>query len=56
MRENQRVEQVLLLLRGRDDLPPNTDSLFVVDGRHLFKGVLPLRALCSTIRKSRSPN
>ncbi|MCB1824861.1 MAG: magnesium transporter, partial [Candidatus Competibacteraceae bacterium] len=45
VRENQRVEQVLLLLRGRDDLPPNTDSLFVVDSRHLLKGVLPLRAL-----------
>lgn len=45
VRESQRVEQVLSLLRGRDDLPPNTDSLFVVDARHLFKGVLPLRAL-----------
>ena len=45
VRENQRVEQVLLLLRGRDDLPSNTDSLFVVDSRHLLKGVLPLRAL-----------
>jgi len=45
VRESQRVEQVLWLLRGRDDLPPNTDSLFVVDVRHLLKGVLPLRAL-----------
>ena len=36
VRENQRVEQVLLLLRGRNDLPPNTDSLFVVDSRHLL--------------------
>ena len=43
--ESQRVEQVLWLLRGRDDLPPNTDSLFVVDARHQCKGVLPLRAL-----------
>ncbi len=45
VRESQRVEQVLWLLRGRDDLPPNTDSLFVVDARHQCKGVLPLRAL-----------
>jgi magnesium transporter len=45
VRESQRVEQVLRLLRGRDDLPPNTDSLFAVDARHQFKGVLPLRAL-----------
>lgn len=45
VRETQRVEQVLWLLRGRDDLPSNTDSLFVVDARHQFKGVLPLRAL-----------
>jgi len=66
VRESQRVEQVLWLLRGRDDLPPNTDSLFVVDARHQCKGVLPLRALllndpgkgrcCSTIRASRSTN
>jgi len=45
VREGQRIEQVLWLLRGRDDLPPNTDSLFVVDARHQCKGVLPLRAL-----------
>lgn len=45
VRENQRIEQVLLLLRGRNDLPPNTDSLCVVDARHQCKGVLPIRAL-----------
>jgi magnesium transporter len=45
VRESQRIEQVLLLLRGRDDLPPNTDSLCVVDTRYQCKGVLPLRAL-----------
>lgn len=45
VRETQRVEQVLLLLRGRGELPPNTDCLFVVDARHQCKGVLPLRAL-----------
>lgn len=45
VRENQRVEQVLWLLRGREALPPNTDQLFVVDARHSFKGVLPLPAL-----------
>lgn len=45
VREGQRIEQVLRLLRGREALPHNTDSLFVVDGRHQFKGVLPLRAL-----------
>ena len=45
VRESQRVEQVLWLLRGREELPPNTDCLFVVDARHLFKGVLPLPAL-----------
>jgi magnesium transporter len=45
VRDDDRVEQVLGMLRGRDDLPHNTDSLFVVDARNLFKGVLPLRAL-----------
>lgn len=45
VRESQRIEQVLLLLRGREDLPPNTDCLFVVDARHQCKGVLPLQAL-----------
>jgi len=45
VRDDYRVEQVLGMLRGRDDLPYNTDSLFVVDARNLFKGVLPLRAL-----------
>ncbi|MGB2681251.1 MAG: CBS domain-containing protein, partial [Candidatus Competibacter sp.] len=45
VRESQNVEQVLRLLRGREDLPLNTDSLFVVDARHQLKGVLPLRAL-----------
>lgn len=45
VRESQRVEQVLWLLRGREALPRNTDSLFVVDGRHQFKGVLLLQAL-----------
>lgn len=45
VRGDYRVEQVLRMLRGREDLPLNTDSLFVVDIRHLFKGVLPLRAL-----------
>ena len=45
VRGDYRVEQVLRILRGRDDLPHNTDSLYVVDIRNLFKGVLPLRAL-----------
>lgn len=45
VRGESRVEQVLGMLRGRDDLPQNTDSLFVVDARHQFKGVLPLRSL-----------
>lgn len=45
VRDDYRVERVLGMLRGRDDLPHNTDSLFVVDARNLFKGVLPLRAL-----------
>ncbi|MBL8260502.1 MAG: magnesium transporter [Candidatus Competibacteraceae bacterium] len=45
VRESQTVEQVLRLLRGREDLPPNTDNLYVVDARHQLKGVLPLRAL-----------
>jgi magnesium transporter len=45
VRESQRLEQVLLLLRGRGELPLNTDCLFVVDARHQCKGVLPLRAL-----------
>lgn len=45
VRGDYRVEQVLRMLRGRDDLPLNTDSLYVVDIRYLFKGILPLRAL-----------
>lgn len=45
VRENQQIEQVLRLLRGREELPPNTDCLFVVDAWHLFRGVLPLQAL-----------
>ena len=45
VRGEYRVEQVLGMLRGRDDLPRNSDSLFVVDVRYLFKGVLPLRSL-----------
>ncbi|HUM90814.1 MAG TPA: CBS domain-containing protein, partial [Candidatus Competibacter sp.] len=44
-RGSERVGQGLGWWRGRDDLPPNTDSLFVVDARHQCKGVLPLRAL-----------
>jgi len=45
VRDDDRLEPVLRMLRGREDLPRNTDSLYVVDSRHQFKGVLPLRAL-----------
>jgi magnesium transporter len=45
VRGDYRIEQVLRMLRGRQELPHNTDSLYVVDIRNLFKGILPLRAL-----------
>ncbi|MEE4379851.1 MAG: magnesium transporter [Candidatus Competibacteraceae bacterium] len=45
IRENATLEQVVLDLRRRKTLPEQTDQLFVVDGRHVFKGVISLQAL-----------
>jgi hypothetical protein len=41
------------MLRGRDDLPRNTDSLYVVDIRYLFKGYCRCGRCCSTSRALR---
>ena len=45
IREYQTVEDVLVHLRQRGELPPQTDRLFVVDSRNVLRGSLPLQAL-----------
>jgi magnesium transporter len=45
IRDSATLEQVALELRRRRELPEQTDLLFVVDGRHVFKGVLGLQTL-----------
>lgn len=39
------VQQALEDLRRRGELPPQTDRVFVVDGRHILRGALSLQAL-----------
>lgn len=39
------IEQVIGLLRGRGDVPAQTDRVFVVDVRHVLVGTVPLQAL-----------
>jgi len=41
VREDQRVADAIALLRSFDDLPGQTDRLFVVDTRHVLRGALP---------------
>jgi magnesium transporter len=39
------LEQVLIDLRQRGDLPPQTDRVFVTDARHVPRGSVPLQVL-----------
>jgi magnesium transporter len=45
IREDQRIEDVLVHLRQLGELPPQTDRLFVLDSRNVLRGSLPLQAL-----------
>ncbi len=45
VREDVTLEVVLRYLRRMDELPPNTDKLFVVDRRNILRGVLPINEL-----------
>ncbi len=45
-RMERKLDEVLIELRGKD-LPPHLDSLYIVDARHMFLGVLPLERLIS---------
>ncbi len=45
VRESMRVAEAIADLRRRDELPRLTDRLFVVDARHVLRGVVPLGAL-----------
>jgi magnesium transporter len=48
IREDQTVDDALVHLRQRGELPPQTDRLFVVDARNVLKGSIPLPALLLT--------
>ena len=48
IREDQTVDDALVHLRQRGELPPQTDRLFVVDARNVLKGSVPLQALLLT--------
>lgn len=43
--ETHTVQHTLSDLRSRGELPPQTDRLFVVDGRNVLRGSIPLHAL-----------
>jgi len=45
IREDVTIEVVMRYLRRLDELPSNTDKLFVVDRKGLLRGVLPLKKL-----------
>ncbi|MCI0444883.1 magnesium transporter [bacterium] len=45
-RMERKLDEVLIELRGKD-LPPHLDSLYIVDARHVFLGVLPVERLIS---------
>lgn len=45
-RMERKLDEVLIELRGKN-LPPHLDSLYIVDARHTFLGVLPLERLIS---------
>jgi magnesium transporter len=44
-REERTHAEVIAELRARGDLPPQTDAIYVVDGRNVLRGVLPLPTL-----------
>lgn len=46
--ETNTIQEVLLDLRARGDLPPQTDRIFAVDSRHVLRGALPLPRLLLT--------
>jgi magnesium transporter len=48
IRDDQIVDDVLVHLRQRGELPEQTDRLFVVDARNVLKGSVPLPALLLT--------
>ena len=48
VRDDQTVDDVLVHLRQRRELPPQTDRIFVVDARNVLKGSIPLPALLLT--------
>jgi magnesium transporter len=41
VREDQHVADAIALLRSLDELPGQTDRLFVVDARHVLRGAVP---------------
>ncbi len=45
VRDNQTLEQVLLMLRELEDYPSHLDKLFVLDQRGVFRGLLPIQTL-----------
>ncbi len=48
IRDDITLEVALRYLRRFDDLPPNTDTLFVVDRNDYVRGILPLQTLLVT--------
>jgi magnesium transporter len=51
--ENSTVHQAIEELRRLGELPPQTDRIFVVDARHVFRGSVPLPTLL--VRDPSSP-
>jgi magnesium transporter len=45
IRETSTIGDVLADLRNRGALPPQLDHVYVVDARHILRGVVPLQAL-----------
>lgn len=43
--ETHSLEEVLVELRQRGELPPQTDRVFVTDARHVLRGSVPLQVL-----------
>jgi magnesium transporter len=51
--EHRTCGEVLEDLRTGGELPPQTDGLFALDARHVFRGVLPLRVLLTSTPSAR---
>ena len=45
-RMERKLDEIMNELRGKD-LPPHLDSLYIVDARHVFLGILPVERLIS---------